>query len=136
MKDEILRNGKDLPESKCTHLVRNVEFARPVEIEDGVEGTRMSRENVIILRLISDKCQAAAPVEEELVVDEAVVRAERHDLLVRGGAGQQPQPRPRQLLQHPPQHLVPHPAHVQARYSGQWQYQVCPPARRCSDCEC
>ena len=50
MKDEILRYGKDLPESKCTHLVRNVEFARPVEIEDGVEGTRMSGEKVIILR--------------------------------------------------------------------------------------
>ena len=73
MKDEILRYGKDLPESKCTHLVRNVEFARPVEIENGVEGTRMSREKVIILGLLSDKCQAAAPVEEELVVDEAVV---------------------------------------------------------------
>ena len=50
MKDEILRYGKDLPESKCTHLVRNVEFARPVEIENGVEGTRMSGEKIIILR--------------------------------------------------------------------------------------
>ena len=50
MKNEFLRNGKDLPESKCTHLVRNVEFARPVEIEDGVEGTRMSGEKIIILR--------------------------------------------------------------------------------------
>ena len=73
MKDEILRYGKDLPESKCTHLVRNVEFARPVKIEDGVEGAGMSGGGIIFLRLISDKCQSAAPVEEELVVDEAVV---------------------------------------------------------------
>ena len=70
---EVLTREKILPESKCTHLVRNVEFARPVEIEDGVEGTWMSGGEIIFLRLISDKCQAAAPVEEELVVDEAVV---------------------------------------------------------------
>ena len=50
MKNEILRDGKDLPESKCTHLVRNVEFARPVEIEDGVEGAGMSGGEIIILR--------------------------------------------------------------------------------------
>ena len=76
--------------------------------------------------LFWDKCQQAAPVEEELVVDEAVVRAERHDLLVRGGAGQQPQPRPRQLLQHPPQHLVPHPAHVQAKHRGVMPSNIAP----------
>ena len=58
MKNEILRNGKDLPESKCTHLVRNVKFARPVKIEDGVEGTWMSGEKVIILRLISEVISA------------------------------------------------------------------------------
>ena len=56
MKNEILRNGKDLPESKCTHLVRNVEFARPVKIEDGVEGTRMSGDKIIIMQLRVPSC--------------------------------------------------------------------------------
>ena len=54
MKEDVL--GKDLPESKCTHLVRNVEFARPVEIEDGVEGTRMSGEKIIIMKLKVPSC--------------------------------------------------------------------------------
>ena len=71
MKDEILRYGKDLPESKCTHFVGNVEFSRPVKIEDGIEGAGMSGEKVIILT--SAKLLHQPPVEEELVVDEAVV---------------------------------------------------------------
>ena len=54
MKEDVL--GKDLPESKCTHLVRNVEFARPVEIENGVEGTRMSGEKIIFMKLEVPSC--------------------------------------------------------------------------------
>ena len=54
----------------------------------------------------------ASPVEEELVVHEGVVRAERHDLLVGAGTGEEAESGGRELLQHPPEDLMPHPAHV------------------------
>ena len=53
------------------------------------------------------------PVKEELVVHERVIRTQLHDLKVGGGPGQEPQPGIWQLLQHPPEHLVPHPANIE-----------------------
>ena len=64
-----------------------MELAGAVEVEDGVEGARVA-------------------VEEVLVVEDGVVGAEVHDLVVRVGAAEEPQPRVRDLLQHPPHHLV------------------------------
>ena len=58
--------------------------------------------------------EGGLPVKEELVVHERVVGAEFHDLEVSGGPGQQTQPRVRELLQHPPEDLVPHSPDIQS----------------------
>ena len=52
-------------------------------------------------------------VEKVLILDEAVVVAELHDGVVRGAVAQAAEPRVRQPLQRPPQHLVFHAAHVE-----------------------
>ena len=54
-----------------------------------------------------------SPVEEELVVHEGVVWAELHDLGVGSSPGEEAESRGRKLLQHPPEHLVSHAAHVE-----------------------
>ena len=52
-------------------------------------------------------CKGIEDYESCLVVGEAVVRAELHDLLVGGGAAEETQPGVGDLLQHPPQHVLP-----------------------------
>ena len=58
-----------LPEGKDTHLVGKVKFSSSVKVEDCVEGSGMS-------------------VEEELVLHDGVVAADRDDLLVCSGPGE------------------------------------------------
>ena len=64
-----------------------MQLASPVEVEDGVEGARMS-------------------VKEVLIVDETVVSDQVHDLLVRLHSAESAESGVRKLLQHPPHHLV------------------------------
>ena len=58
-------------------------------------------------------CLPPPPVKEELVVHQRIIGAKFQDLLVSPGPGQQAQSGVRELLQHPPEHLVSHPAHVE-----------------------
>ena len=80
-------------ESEDTHLIRHVKLARPVEVEDGVEGPRVA-------------------VKEVLVVEEGVVGAQVHDGSMGVGLAQAAKARVGELLQHPPHHLVPVKRHL------------------------
>ena len=60
-------------EGQDTHVLVDVQLARPVEVQDGVEGSGVA-------------------VKEVFVLDEAVVRRQTHDLLVGGHPGQMAQP--------------------------------------------
>ena len=77
---EVVAEGDD------AHLLHQVELTRPVEVEDGREGSRV-------------------PVEEVFVVQQRVVVAEFHDGLVTVTVTQTPQSGVRQSFQRPPQHL-------------------------------
>ena len=57
---------------KNTNLVDDMESIRPIEIEDGVEGSGVS-------------------VEEELVLNDGIIAAERDDLLVGSSSGEKSQ---------------------------------------------
>ena len=52
-------------------------------------------------------------IKEIFIVQYGVLRAELQDITVSVGPAQLAQPGLRDLLQHPPHHLVPHPAHVE-----------------------
>ena len=72
-----------------------MEFTRPVEVEDGREGARVS-------------------VEEVLVVDQWVIVAQFDDGLVTVAVPQTAQSGVRQPLQRPPEDLMTDAAHVDA----------------------
>ena len=81
--------GPCLLECEDAHLVSDVELAGAVEVEDGVEGSGVA-------------------VEEVLVVSEGVVVAQPHDLLVGPGAGEHAQSGGGHRVQDAPHDLVPH----------------------------
>ena len=77
---DILSKGKD------AHFIGQVQLSRPIEIEDGVEGSGVS-------------------VEEELVLNDGIIAAERDDLLVGSSSGEKAQPGEGHKREKPPQHL-------------------------------
>ena len=81
-------------ESEDTHLIRHVKLARPVEVENRVEGPRMT-------------------IKEVFVVEDGVVRTEIENVVIGVGPAELAEPGVWDLLQHPPHHLVPHSAHVE-----------------------
>ena len=79
-KSPIIKRDLDRssPECKDAHLVGEMEFSRSIEVEDGVEGTRMPA--IIIIILLS--LQTNIPVKEEFIVNEGVVRTNGHDVFM------------------------------------------------------
>ena len=86
---EIVRESHD------AHLLDQMQFTRPVEIEDGRKGTRMA-------------------VEKVFVVHEGVVVTEIHNGLVTVAVSQSTEASVWQSLQRSPQDLVTHSAYVDA----------------------
>ena len=91
---EVVAEGND------AHLFDQVQFARPVKVQDRAEGARMS-------------------VEEVLVVHQRVVVAQFDDGLVGGAVTQPTQSGVRKPFQRPPENFVPDAAHVDADASIQ-----------------
>ena len=77
---EILSKGKN------THFIGQVQLSRPIEIEDGVEGSGVS-------------------VEEELVLNDGIIAAERDDLPMGSSSGEKAQSGEGNKREKPPQNL-------------------------------
>ena len=73
-KSPIIKQDLDRssPECKDAHLVGEMEFSRSIEVEDGVEGSRVA-------------------IKEELVLDDRIIAAEGDDLLVGSSSGEKAQ---------------------------------------------